>query len=73
VAVGEAADGGVEADNDSAAVDLVDGAGAALEVGGAYGFIETHAGADAEVLEGPSSLVALGAAAPVVDGVDECG
>lgn len=73
MAVSEAADRGVEADNDGDAVDLVDGAGAALEVAGADVFVEADGGADGEVLEGSSGLVGVDAVAPVVDGVDECG
>ena len=71
MAVGKAANGGVEAHNDGGAVDLVDGASAALEVTGADVFVDADPGADGESLEGLPGLVGVGAAPSVVDGVDE--
>ncbi len=71
--VGEASDGGVEANGDGAAVDLVDGAGVTLEVAGADVVVEADARADGQLLEGAPGLIGGDAAVPVVDRFAECG
>ena len=73
MAVGELSDGCVEEDDDGGGVDLMDGAGGALEVFGFDVAVDADAGADGEVLEGLSDLVGFAAGSPVVDGVDEVG